>query len=123
MTWAEFRRKHPSLALSVELTMLWTLSIPKPFCALAAKCSVDGSELLDLDLSATLTLQGRDVLLEDIACAPSFDNSNDDLAEKFCNCLLADGPWDVHTELPDEVSNEKQVYYRGTIALDHWKMR
>ncbi len=123
VTWTAFRSKHPRLALSVELTLLWTLRVPRPFCALAAKCSIDASDLLDLDLSATIILQGRDVYLEDIACGPNVSSKDDDLALRFCECLLADSSRNAHTELPDDVPAEDLVHYQGTIILDHWTMK
>ena len=110
--WARFRFEHPALALTIAVTLDRTLETA------ASRCSLAGEDP-DVEISATVTVQRRHVLLEDISCRPGA-RLEDRAAAEYCDCVIGRSRREAHVVLPNDTAQGDLVYYRGPLVLQHW---
>lgn len=117
--WMRFRYDHTHLALTVESVVRAALDTPIPLRAIAAECSSKEhlTVVRDLDLTAEVEIQARDVTMHGWGCEANEDPST---AGRICDCILARLPDSGIASVPLQVADGDLVPYEGLLSLRLW---
>lgn len=117
--WMRFRYEHPRLAPLTEMAVRLALDSPVPAREIMSECAtkLHIEAVRDLDISAELTLDGREATVRGWGCEANEEAS---IAAQICDCILGRLPGELQMAVPREVPEEDLARYEGMLSLRLW---